>query len=163
MGYDLNNANQHFGFSVFAWSFVLDLAKEFGWQPMGTVLSETTAKIYLDEEERSNEETIQETIRSWEGNYDGNNYQSVVDKDALNLANALDNALKVIPDKRNPAYNTLLSLTDDTTGLNYLKMVFRGIESIYPGSPVDYFSGIENKKYLKEFIQFCKCGSFSIH
>ena len=154
MGYDLNNANQHFGFSVFAWSFVLDLAKEFGWQPMGTVLSETAAK-----QEGSNEETI----RSWEGHYDGNNFQSVVDKDALNLANALDNALKVIPDKRNPAYNTLLSLTDDTTGLNYFKMVFRGIKSIYPGSPVDYFSGIENKKYLKEFIQFCKCGSFSIH
>ena len=162
MGYDLKNANEQFRFSVTAWQCVLDLAAEFGWQAMGTVLSEGTAKLYLTDEGASEEEAIQEAIRKWDGNYVGNNFQSVIDKDALNLANSLENALKVVPNKRKPEHNTLPSLTDDS-----IIDIFR-INSIiedrkFPVSPVDYFSGIENINYLKEFIKFCMSGSFSIH
>ena len=128
MGYDLKNANEQFRFSVTAWQCVLDLAAEFGWQAMGTVLSEGTA-------------------RNWDGNYVGNTLQSVIDKDALNLANALENALKVIPDKRKPEHNTLASLKDDG-GIEYFLERYIIERRRSPDSPVDYFSGIENKKYL---------------
>ena len=162
MGYDLKNANEQFRFSVTAWQCVLDLAAEFGWQAMGTVLSEGTAKLYLTDEGASEEEAIQETIRNWDGNYVGNNLQSVIDKDALNLANALENALKVIPDKRKPEHNTLASLKDDGGIEHFLEHYI--IEwRRPPDSPVDYFSGIENINYLREFIKFCRSGSFCIH
>ena len=143
MGYDLKNANEQFRFSETAWHYVLDLAAEFGWQAMGTVLSEGTA-------------------RNWDGNYVGNTLQSVIDKDALNLANALENALKVIPDKRKPEHNTLASLKDDG-GIEYFLERYIIERRRSPDSPVDYFSGIENINYLREFIKFCRSGSFCIH
>ena len=163
MGYDLKNANEQFRFSVTAWQCVLDLAAEFGWQAMGTVLSEGTAKLYLTDEGASEEKAIQETIRKWDGNYVGNNLQSVIDKDALNLANALENALKVIPDKRKPEHNTLASLKDDGSIEHFFLERFIIGRRRSPDSPVDYFSGIENKNYLREFIKFCRSGSFCIH
>ena len=144
MGYDLKNANEQFRFSETAWHYVLDLAAEFGWQAMGTVLSEGTA-------------------RNWDGNYVGNTLQSVIDKDALNLANALENALKVIPDKRKPEHNTLASLKDDGRIEHFFLERFIIGRRIFPGSPVDYFSGIQYKNYLREFIKFCRSGSFCIH
>jgi len=163
MGYDLKNANEQFRFSVTAWQCVLDLAAEFGWQAMGTVLSEGSAKLFFTIEDASKEGAIQEAIREWDGNYVGNTLQSVIDKDALNLANALENALKVIPDKRKPEHNTLASLKDDGRIEHFfLERIIIG-RRIFPGSPVDYFSGIENKNYLREFIKFCRSGSFCIH
>ena len=72
MGFDLTNSKgQEFRFNYFDFPKVLTLAEYFGWEPMGTVLSD-----------------------DWNGTYVSNDWQHVLEEDAFNLANALKTAVK---------------------------------------------------------------------
>ena len=157
MGYDLKNTNEDFRFSRSAWSHVLNLAKHFGWEPMGTVMPGGTAKVYLGDK-GSDKETVRESIM---GDYYANTFESVVKEDALNLGHALMKVVEVIPDERVFPDNILTSLTEDS--LLDVAEVLTGYKNRSLNYSVGYFSGLENKNYLKEFIQFCKDGRFSIH
>ena len=137
MGYDLINSKGFFRFNGFVWHRVLILAQYFGWKPMGTVMPEGNAKLLFGDW-RSNEESVQEFIKSWEGGYNSNDFQLVVKEDALNLAHALMKAMEVLPDEVND------------------------MEYFSKDGAIDYFSGKAWKNRLNEFIQFCKNGEFDI-
>ncbi len=62
-----------FGFSNTGWTFILNLAEAYGWQPHGTAL---------------------EDEGDWGGCYDSTDGQAVSDSDALQLAQALEAALQ---------------------------------------------------------------------
>lgn len=78
-------------------------------------------------------------IEFWDGTYLTNDGQIVVAEDASSLAIALEQALDDIPD-----FN-----------LDYYPLDLSKI------SPFEYFAGDE-KQRLKDFIRFCRLGSFLI-
>ena len=139
MGYDLMNRNGgDFQFNGRSWGSVLDLAILYGWEPMGTVVTEddlicrgVTDTAY-----------IQEYVKSWDGSYGGNDFQTVAEEDAFNLAHALMNAVKELPDKK--SYVDNYSINDREWLINR-------------------FSGLSSKKHLEKFIQFCYDGEFVIY
>ena len=137
MGYDLYNANKCFCFSESAWIHVLILAQRFGWKPMGTIITEESAKMIMGKMS-SNEEAVQDYIKGWEGNYIGNDFQLVVKEDALNLAHALMKAMEVME-----------VLPDEENVLDFL-------------STKDCFSSKGWKNRINEFILFCETGEFDI-
>ena len=141
MGYDLMNyKGGDFRFTAWAWSPVLGLAELYGWEPMGTVVTEGSY-AWCGAKDTDTVE-VQESIKSWDGSYNYNMYQIVVEEDALNLAHALMNAVKELPDEK--------SYLD-----NY---------SIYTREwVVNSFSSLEGKNFLEKFIQFCRDGEFMIY
>ena len=59
MGFDLSNfKGQEFRVHYFYFRKILALAEYFGWEPMGTVMPEETAKAYLGDK-GSDEEGVQ--------------------------------------------------------------------------------------------------------
>ena len=76
---------------------------------------------------------------SWDGTYLTNDGQIVVKEDALSLAVALEQSLDDIPD----------------FSLEYYPLDLSQI------NPFEYFAG-EEKHRLKDFIKFCRLGSFLI-
>jgi len=139
MGYDLMSRNGgSFGFNIQGWQSVLFLAELYGWEPKGTVMTEDnlTWAGLLDIA------YIQEYIKSWDGSYFGNDFQTVAEEDALNLAHALMNAVKELPDEKSYI---------DNYSINTREWV------------VNSFSSLEGKNYLEKFIQFCRDGEFMIY
>jgi hypothetical protein len=112
MGYNFENASGNFRFNIFAWPCALTLAKNFNWKPMGTVLRDFTVRV-PDELDISNEEYIRKTVERWDGDYCVNEWQLVLEEDALNLGKALKKAVKVIPDERIFLDGVPASLTKD--------------------------------------------------
>ncbi len=139
MGYDLLNRNGgEFEFNGSSWGPVLDLAKLYGWEPMGTVVTEDNL-IWSGITDTA---YIQEYVKSWNGSYGGNNFQTVEEEDAFNLAHALMNAVKELPDKKSYV---------DNYSINTRECL------------INRFSGLSSKKHLEKFIEFCYDGEFVIY
>ena len=149
MGMDLRGAGGTERFSVTSWCKVLQLAHEYGWQPIGTQAPSFT----LDNG------TI-ETIEDWNGTYLSNNYQRVLDEDAASIAKALQRALNDIPDFDTDQKWVKLSPTNPYERM----MAEQGWEMSGPDpslTPVEFFSG-EAKQHVKDFIVYCQAGGFCI-
>jgi hypothetical protein len=80
-----NNSKKTLSMSNDSWFSILELAEEYGWNPMGTVLPELwdnpvpiLAEYELDDLDR------------WDGSYTSDEGQLVMFEDALNLADALE-------------------------------------------------------------------------
>jgi hypothetical protein len=81
MSMDLQSeCGQELGLGVGAWAQCLDLAEKHGWIPCGT-LPPDELKDY-----------------PWNGSYYGNNGQWVTAADARQMADALERAIKFLPD-----------------------------------------------------------------
>jgi hypothetical protein len=128
----------------------LELARLYGWRPMGTRLP-----------------VMQEF---WLGRYLTNDGQIVLTEDALALAGALGYALDDIPNEnRKTDWNDpKLWLEDDLPDWfspEEREIIEDGLEELSADMmelhPYDFFAGDE-KKYLMEFIRFCHLGSFTI-
>ena len=143
-------------FSGEAWVKALNLAMAYGWQPMGTRLASVIEYYGLDSEE-------------WDGTYLTNDGQTVIAKDALALAAALERALDDIPD-----FSIEIHRVEETEKKNELPetlspveraVLEAGLEAHLLGlleiHPFEYFSGDE-KLHLVDFIKFCRLGSFTI-
>lgn len=65
-----------------AWYGILELAEDYGWQPMGTVMPE-----WLSGGQSSNDGSVEEL-----GDYWSVNHRMVVLEDALNMGDALETA-----------------------------------------------------------------------
>jgi len=77
MGFDLtNDEGDYFPFNIFTWPRVLELAKEYAWEPEGTAPPHSWSKTEV-----------------WYGGYCTNDGQLIVASDAQALANALDAAV----------------------------------------------------------------------
>jgi len=73
MVYALSNGKTTFEWDAEEWPKVLELAREYGWKPSGT----------LSESHHG---------REWDGNYTSRKRQKVTDRDAYNMASALRRA-----------------------------------------------------------------------
>jgi hypothetical protein len=101
MGVDLFSLknSQDTCFNWAAWRFLRNTAKDFGWEPMGTVINPEASMIVWEEDNLSEIEWLsikkgmERVSESWEGNYDTNETQTVTDQDAANLLQALTRAV----------------------------------------------------------------------
>jgi hypothetical protein len=151
-------------FSIDSWPRLLDLARLYGWKPMGT-----QNELWLQEE---NDE-------DWDGDYCTNDGQIVLSEDAAALADALEKAVVDIPDNYDLVQNhfTINSVEDAQTYLHsnsnihrFTKVMLERI-SIGSGWSIDvpntdltlleYFSGKEKQQVIG-FIEFCRRGGFVI-
>jgi len=105
----------------------------------------------------------------WDGRYLTNDGQSVKREDALSLGAALERSLDDIPNDNFPTdWNSMLQQDNDLPEwLSPDEKAFieeelqDGLLDILGMSPLEYFAGKE-KRHLKEFIRFCRLGSFEI-
>ena len=142
-------------FSSQFWTKALELARLYGWQPKGT-----RPPSYLN---------LHELNADWHGTYLTNDGQLVKAEDAFLLAAALEKSLDHIADTNTQIdWNLECSIEDDLP--EWLSPDERAMieEALQDGlldmvgvNPLDFFAGDE-KRHLKEFIRFCRLGSFEI-
>ena len=142
-------------FSRQFWAKALELARLYGWQPLGTHPTPGLDFSKLGAE--------------WQGVYLTNDGQVVSAADACALATALERSLEDIPDARlEPDWDFCLCLEDDLP--EWLSPVERalvegelqeGLLDILGTHPLVFFAGDE-KPHLVQFIRFCRLGSFEI-
>ncbi|MCI0554161.1 MAG: hypothetical protein L0287_24690 [Anaerolineae bacterium] len=133
----------------------MELARLYGWQPMGT--------------QPPSGYDFHELCAEWDGTYLTNDGQMIKAKDALSLANALEKALDDIPDaKAEMAWNPKLWIEDDLPewlSPEEKEMIEDGLEGelldVMGMNPIEFFAGDE-KYYLKQFIRFCRLGNFIV-
>ncbi len=140
MGYDFTGKNGGFSLNVSGWPWVYNLAVAYGWRPAGTV---GNAHYYAelsgaDMNDPKTQAECDKQDREWDGRYSSNDFQQVTAEDADNLAEALENALRHLPRKEST------------------------IPENVEVSPIEEFSGLEERRWLREFIEFCRAGSFTI-
>ncbi len=140
MGMDLHGAGGYARCSGLEWIKVLQLAHEYGWESLGTEMdgwinSETGELI--------------EPPDDWDGNYTSNDTQWVTEEDASRIADALEDALQDIPDRKVEKTEmehrpvSLFDLLHDRT------------------DPLEFFSGT-GKRTISAVIKFCRAGGFRI-
>lgn len=142
-------------FSRQFWANALELARAYGWKPSGT-----RPPLQID---------FYQLGAEWDGGYLTNDGQIVKREDALSLAAALEKSLDDIPDD-NPSldWNSLFQQDDELPEwLSPEEKAFMEEElqdcllDLASMNPLEYFAGDE-KRHLKEFIRFCRLGSFEI-
>jgi hypothetical protein len=158
MCYDLFNPSTEVcrKFSRQSWAKALELAKIYGWRPLGTCPPSIYDFYHLNAD--------------WNGTYWTNDGQVVQREDALALAYALQKSLDDIPDINiETDWNATiywfqddipewLSPTEQALMEEGLKDDLLDILGIHP---FEFFAGDE-KHHLMEFIRFCRLGSFLI-
>jgi hypothetical protein len=157
MSYELHNLSTALSrkFSRPFWAKALELARLYGWQPMGTCLTPGVDFHKLG--------------AGWTGTYLTNDGQVVIAEDAYSLAAALDRSLSDIPaDKIEMDWNSVAWLEDDLP--EWFSPAERELveEELQDGlldsmgiDPRAFFAGDE-KYYLVQCIKFCRLGSFEI-
>lgn len=142
-------------FSRQFWAKALELATAYGWKPMGTRPPPGIDFHQLDAE--------------WDGGYLTNDGQRVKREDALSLAAALERSLRDIPDVR-PKVDWSSVRWQEEELPEWLSPEEReiiedglqdGLLDVMGTPPLEHFAGDE-KRHLKEFIRFCRLGSFEI-
>lgn len=133
----------------------LELAEIYGWQPLGT--------------QPPSGHDFRELNAEWDGNYLTNDGQIIRAQDALSLANAVEKALDDIPDSRvNMDWNLKFRVEDDLPewlSPSEKEMIEDGLENelldVIGIHPLEFFAGAE-KYQLKQFMRFCRLGSFIV-
>jgi hypothetical protein len=157
MSYDLFNPSTTISrkFSTQTWVKALELARVYGWRPMGT--------------QPPSGHDFNKLGADWHGTYLTNDGQVVKAEDAFLLASALEKSLGDIPDADRPMdWNPRLWRQDDLP--EWLSPEERamieeelehGLVDVIGMHPLEYFAGGE-KRSLSEVIGFCRLGSFVI-
>jgi hypothetical protein len=133
---NLHGAKGNFGWATFSWVKLLRLAERYGWQPAATTLSDSDLAWMPG--------------GKWNGNYATNDNQIVSAADAQALGAALELALQDIPSD-----DVIATHRDPSGGIRILP-------ELPQISDPDWFCGAESKAYIREFISFCRAGSFEI-
>lgn len=157
MSYDLFNPSTTIcrKFSRQFLTKALELAGIYGWQPMGT--------------QPPSERDFRELNAEWDGNYLTNDGQIVKPKDAFSLAAALETSLNDISESKTEMnWNAKFWVEDDLPDWlspEEKETIDDGLENeqfeILEIHPLEFFAGAE-KYHLKQFIRFCRLGSFVI-
>lgn len=142
-------------FSRQSWAKALELARVYGWKPMGT----RPPSIY----------DFHGLNADWDGTYWTNDGQIVKTEDALALAQALLKSLDDIPDVNiEMDWNTQAWFEEDLPewlSPSEKAIIEEGLKDdlldIMGTHPFEYFAG-DQKRHLTEFIRFCRLGSFVI-
>jgi hypothetical protein len=89
MGFDLSGRGGSEHFNWMSWSYCLEIAHGFGWQPEGTKPNdEMMVHVY-----GWSPEDAKRLGADWDGGYFTNDFQLVTDSDAKALAAAFDRAI----------------------------------------------------------------------
>ena len=143
MSADLTNRNgEGFKFSNVTWAKILSLAKYYGWKSKGTV-----DPWWKDEPDAPD----------WRGCYTSNDGQWVTREDALNMANSLDRAIEEM-DGTSKKVSEDIAIDED---FKRAVLVTKELE-LFLGLSECSAKGDIDKQMLKDFIQFCRKGSFCI-
>ena len=157
MSFELVNQSTEISrtFSRQCWTKALELARLYGWRPMGT-LPPSICDFYKLEAD-------------WSGTYLTNDGQTVKAEDAYSLAAALERSLKDISPVNNTIdWSSTFWLEDDLP--EWLSPDERaaieeeledGLLDILGTHPLEFFAGDE-KRQLANFVRFCRLGSFEI-
>ena len=151
MGYDfVGRCGASFKLNIYGWPSVFRLAQAYGWKPMGTIDPDP----YFEHDH---------TDPAWKGSYFHNHFQTVQYEDAKNLADALEKALNDIPDEK------LTGLADQDIDPRkffvdeQLEKLYRTILSKKQQKKFEALADVGgHKQYLRDFIVFCRKGSFMI-
>lgn len=157
MSFELVNQSTEISrkFSRQSWAKALELARSYGWQPRGTQAPPGMDFFQLEAE--------------WNGTYMTNDGQVVKAEDAHSLAAALERALVDIPEVGRHVDWSPKSWADDDLP-EWLSPAEKelieeelqdGLLDIMGTDPTEYFAGNE-KRYLTDFIRFCRLGSFEL-
>ncbi len=140
MGMDLDGAGGYFRWNNSSWCDILELGQEFGWVPVGTGPPRGEPKS------------------EWgDGPYHGNGGQRFYARDARALADALERALPAISAGKLPKRTREARVSD------YLEAELAGRKPPKQGRvPVRRFAP-EDIAYIREFIEYCRAGSFRIY
>jgi hypothetical protein len=174
MGMDLSGKGGDFRFSHQNWRAILELAHEYGWEPAGTKLPEFI--VYAPDGVTVDEvgtRAARQHHRNWDGGYFTNDLQVVDDKDAANIADALERALDdesdeggrddlLTPVQHQATQRGELSREELDKAIEELFMEREAAAppQIQPQTIASNFAS--EKDYLREFITFCRAGAFAI-
>jgi hypothetical protein len=157
MSYELINQSTEVcrTFSRQFWTKALELARLYGWQSKGTH-PPPGLNFY-------------ELNAGWHGTYLTNDGQTVKAEDAFLLAAALEKSLDHIADTNIKIdWNSEFSVEDDLPewlSPDERTMMEEELQDslldIMGVAPLEFFAGDE-KRHLREFIRFCRLGSFEI-
>ena len=157
MGYDLFNPSTTIcrKFSRQFLANALELAEFYGWQPLGT--------------QPPSERDLHELNAEWDGNYLTNDGQIVKAKDAFSLAAALETSLNDISESKvEMNWNSKFWIEEDLPDWlspEEKEMIDDGLENelleFQEMHPLEFFAGAE-KYHLRQFIRFCRLGSFVV-
>jgi hypothetical protein len=137
---DLSGAGGYFRWSNAGWADVLELGQTYGWVPTGTGPPRGERKA------------------DWgDGPYFGNQGQQFYARDACALADALERALAALAERR-PRKRTRRAQATD-----YIEAEIAGTEAPKRGRVAMGEIGPEEAEYIREFIEFCRAGSFRIY
>jgi hypothetical protein len=139
VGMDLSGAGGYFRWTNSGWSDILELGQEFGWVPLGTGPPRGVLKADFQN-----------------GPYHGNGGQRFYARDARALADAQEREIVAISESKHLKRSRSARATD------YLEAQLRGEDAPEQGRVVRDF-GTEDVAYIREFIEFCRAGSFRIY
>lgn len=144
MGMDLYRIKDraYFRWLGVEWEALLDLAEQYGWVAEGTKPSVLMRENWG-----------QHKCSKWDGGYHTNEYQRITDKDAENIADALERALPIIPDEKSDKYELR------AVGKEAIEVI--SSEEWENLSCAEKFGG--QKDYIKEFIAYLRVGGCEIH
>jgi hypothetical protein len=141
-------------FSRQFWSKAIELARLYGWEPMGT-LPPSGFDFYTP-------------VADWHGTYLTNDGQTVKTADAIRLGLALERSLGDISDiSLRIDWNSEIWRDELPEWLSpeekeiIEEALHDGLLDVIGVNPLDYFAGDE-KRQLKHLIKFCRLGSFEI-
>jgi hypothetical protein len=151
MCFELHNTHTSISrkFSRQTWTKALELARLYGWKPMGT--RHPDCKV------------------DWLGMYSTNDGQTVLRQDAFLLAAALEKSLKDISEQY-PKFDWNAKLWIEDELPDWLSPEERetieeglqdGLLDLIGTDPLEYFAGDE-KPFLFQLMRFCQLGSFEI-
>lgn len=156
MGYDLTNSiGQTHQWKVLGWWHLLNLAREYGWSP-----------CYTERPTHSGSD--------WDGNYFQNQGQLMTANDAASLANALGQLLSD-PNREATAASVAARMTQIVSDaaaksssnvcdvLRYPLDFIHGMLGRFDQSSIGASQfGPASDQYLRQFIEFCRAGPFTI-
>ena len=158
MGFNfLGCGDRSFRFSVFQWPQVLSLAASHGWKPRGTIgalAPEAWCELQDSGASRGEIEAAERQAEAdWGGGYLSNDSQWVTDKDAQNLANAVERALLAGADP------------DEQPSGEFGKHI-RALESLMEEGRdgVGFVTAAKHlaRERVEGFVAFCRSGGFRI-
>ncbi len=137
---DLKGAGGYFHWTNAGWGDVLALGEAFGWVPMGPGPPRGVLKA------------------DWPGgSYFGNDGQRFYARDARALADALEQSIAPISEGRSPVRTRAAGPTD------YLEAKLSNRKVPRQGRVAMRKYGPEEIAYIREFIKYCRAGSFRIY
>ena len=160
MGYDLysnSGPEKYYRYNVWWWGKVLTFADMNGWVGSGT-------KLFVESEQGADD--FRE-LEDWDGGYCSNDGQEVTEKDAGELADAIEKGLALFEEKyknRESGGQALMDLGDES------ELDPGDLDEISKELPEEEGMMVmldlhdpDSFEYMSKFVDFCRQGSFNIH